>query len=63
MFNPIQDEIFRGCSWMGETSLPPPPFLKIGHTYPTMIKLGTVIPYLRKIQKMHKSGDAPLDFC
>ena len=24
---------------------------KIRHTYPTMIKLGTVIPYLRKIQK------------
>ena len=25
------------------------PLLKIGHTYPTMMKLGTDIPYLRKI--------------
>ena len=24
---------------------------KICHTYPTMMKLGTVIPYLKKIQK------------
>ena len=30
-----------------KTSLLP----KICHTYPTMIKLGTVIPYLKKIQK------------
>ena len=29
------------------------PFLKIGHTYPTMIKLGTVIAYLKKIQKIY----------
>ena len=27
------------------------PLLKICHTYPTMMKHGTVIPYLRKIQK------------
>ena len=61
MFNPIQDELFRGCSRMGGTFLVV--LLKIGHTYPTIIKLGTVIPYLRKIQKMHKSSDTPLDFC
>ena len=28
------------------------PLLKIRHTNPTMMKLGTVTPYLRKIQKM-----------
>ena len=27
------------------------PFPKICHTYPTMMKLGTVIPYLKEIQK------------
>ena len=40
-----------------------PPHSKIRHTYPTMMKLGTVIPYLRKIQKMYKSRDTPLEFC
>ena len=28
---------------------------KIYHTYPTMMKLGTVIPYPKKIQKMYES--------
>ena len=27
------------------------PFLKICHAYPTMIKLGTVIPYLKRSKK------------
>ena len=31
--------------------------LNIRHTYPTMVKLDTVIPYLRKRKKMHKSRD------
>ena len=64
--NPIQDELFRGCSWMWGAFLlppPPPPLRKIRHTNPTMMKLGTVIPYLRKIQKMYKSRDTPLGFC
>ena len=39
------------------------PLPKIRHTYPTMMKLGTVIPYLRKIQKMYKSRDKSLGFC
>ena len=30
---------------------------------PPMMKLGTVIPYLGKIQKLHKSRDTPLEFC
>ena len=32
-------------------------------THPTMRKLGTVIPYLKKIQNIHKSRDTPLEFC
>ena len=39
------------------------PLRKICHTYPTMIKPGTVINYLNKIQRIHKSCDAPLEFC
>ena len=39
------------------------PLPKIRHTYPTMMKLGTVIPYPRKIQKMYKSRDTFLEFC
>ena len=33
---------------------------KISHTYPTIMKLGTVTPYLKKIQKLNKSRDTPL---
>ena len=29
-----------------------PPFPKICHTYPIIMSLGTVIPYLKKIQKI-----------
>ena len=32
-------------------------------TYPTMMKLDTVGPYLKKTQKIYKSSDAPLEFC
>ena len=52
--NPIQDGHFRGCSRWGEG---------VGQksvTYPTMMKLGTVIPYLKKIQKIYESRDTPL---
>ena len=40
----------HGCGSGGggkKASLP-----KISHTYPTMMKLGTVIPYLKKMQKI-----------
>ena len=33
------------------------------HTYPAMMKLGTVIPCLTKIQKVYESRDTPLEFC
>ena len=53
--SPIQDGHFRGYSRIGGgggggggTKSPLP---KICHTYPKMIKLGTVIAYLKKIHK------------
>ena len=54
VFNPIQDGLFRGCSLFRTT--------KICHTYPTMMKRGTVIPYPKKIQKIYESRDTPLEF-
>ena len=33
------------------------PLPKICHIYPTMMKLDTLIPYLKKIQKIYKSHD------
>ena len=39
------------------------PFSKICRTYPTTMKLATVIPYLRKIQKIYKSRDMSLELC
>ena len=41
----------------------PPPPLKICHTYPAMMKLGTVIPCLKDIQKIYESRDTPLELC
>ena len=42
--------------------LPSPSLPKICQTYPTMMKLGTVIPYLKKIRKIYESRDTPLEF-
>ena len=39
------------------------PLPKICHTYPTIMKLGTVIPYLDKIQKIYESRNTPSEFC
>ena len=36
---------------------------KMCHTYSAMIKLGAVIPYLKKIQQIYESRDTPLVFC
>ena len=48
--NPIQDEHFGTAHrWGGSKKSP---FPKICHRYPTMIKLGTVIPYPKKIKNM-----------
>ena len=39
------------------------PLPKICHTSPTMMKLSTVTPYLKKIQRIYESRDTPLEFC
>ena len=50
--------------WGGQKGLPSvPPLPKICHTYPTMMKLGTVITYLKKIQKIYESRDTHPEFC
>ena len=49
----------------GGKKAPPPkkaPLPKIRLTYPTMMTLGTVIPYPKKIQTICKSRDTPLEF-
>ena len=61
-FNPIQDGHFWCCPRMrGGKKAPPLP--KICHRYPTMMKLGTVIPYLKKIQKIYESRDTLPEYC
>ena len=50
----------HGWGWEPKKGLPLP---KICHTYPTMMKLDTVVPYLKKIQKMYESRDKPAYFC
>ena len=49
--NPIQDGHFRGCSRMGVGGCKKVPLPKICHTNPAMIKLCTIILYLKKIQR------------
>ena len=36
------------------------PLPKVCHTYPTNIKLGTVISYPKKTQKIYESSGTPL---
>ena len=43
--------------WGGGKKAPQP---KICCTYPTMMKFGTVILYLKEIQKLYGSRDTPL---
>ena len=61
--NPIQDGLFselltdkggRG----GKTPLP-----EVCYTYATMMKLATVIPYLKRMQKVFESRNKSLEFC
>ena len=54
IFNPIQHG-------MGQKVFPP--LLKICHTHPTMMKLGTLALYLKKIQKIYESRDTSRGFC
>ena len=48
--------LFEAAHGWGSQRAPLP---KICHTCPTIMKPGTVIPYLRKIKKIHKSRDKP----
>ena len=51
--------VFRAAHrWGGRSPLP-----KICQTYPIIMKLGTLICYLKKIQKMYKLHDPPIEFC
>ena len=52
--NSIQNGHFRGCWRMGER-VKKAPLPNICHTYSTIF--GTVIPYLKKIQKIYKARD------
>ena len=52
----------HGWGW-GQNDPPPPPSLKSVTYILQIMKLGAVITYLKKIQKICKSGDTPLDFC
>ena len=38
------------------------PLPKICHKYPTMMKLGTVVTYREKIQKIYEARDTLLEF-
>ena len=58
--NLMQDGLFRGCSRMGGGR---PHVPKICHTYPTMMKLGILILYAKKIQKIYESCDTAPEFC
>ena len=39
------------------------PLPRICLKYPTVMTLGAIIPYLKKILKTYKSRDTPLEFC
>ena len=47
--------------WAGEAKRSPLP--KICHTYPTMMRPGTVVLYVKKIEKIYELRDTPLEFC
>ena len=57
--NPFQDGHFPGCSWMGGGAKKGP---KICYIYTKIMKLGTVILYLKKIRKNYESRDTAPDF-
>ena len=52
IFKPIPNGLFRGCSRM-EGRAKKFPLPKICHTYSKLMKLGTLIPYLKKIHYMN----------
>ena len=59
--NPIQDRPFWGL--LRNVLSKKAPLPKICHIYPTMMKIGAVIPSLKKIQKIYESRDTLFEFC
>ena len=62
-----QTTLFRMVLFRAAHGWPPKkaqkgPLPKICHTYPTMMKLGTILPYIKEIHKIYKSRDTPLEF-
>ena len=53
-FNPIQKRHFQGFSQMDRGGGGRCPVTKISQISPIMIKLETVVPYLKKIQIIYK---------
>ena len=47
--------------WVGGGKKAPLP--KTFHTYPTIMKLGTFIPYPKKSQKIYESRDTLFELC
>ena len=60
-FNPIQDGPFWGCSRIGGRAKKLLSLESVIHIMQG--KLGTVIPFLKKIQNIYKSRDTPLEVC
>ena len=50
-----------GWGWGGGRAKRPPSLKSV--THPTMMKLGTVIPHSKTIQKMYELRDTPFEFC
>ena len=57
----IQDRPFHSFPRTGRRQKGPPSLKSV--TLSTMMKVGTVIPYLKKIPKIYESRDTPLEFC
>ena len=63
IFNPLQNGLFRDCSrmggWGGGAQKVPLSLQSV--IYPTMMRLRTLIPYLKKIQKTYEPRDTTLE--
>ena len=60
---PYSGWAFSGLLTDGGEQKGTPTVPKICHRYPSMMKLGTVIPHLKKIQKICESRDISPEFC
>ena len=58
--SPYSRLFWAAYGWEGGRKIPLP---KIVQIYPIMMKFGTIIAYLKKIQKIYKSRDTPPEFC